>query len=594
MKQYKSRNEVPENEKWDLTHIFKNMKAVELKINNLKKELKELSKQVGFAENSNALQNFLDQYFIFQEEVLSLELYSFLKLDEDATNQESLKLKGKIDNFGNEIEINLAFVIPTLMRISKNKWKQFQKENKNLIKYNNWLMQLQHEKEHSLNAETEELISRLTQTMNSYEDICDTLIDSELDYGFIEGEPLTSSNYRKWIMNENRDIRKKTSEQYFEVLKKHKNTFASLYYNYLKNFNEIAKIRHYKNSQEAALKGSNINEKIIDQLIKTTKDNIKPFHNYLELRKEVLQLDLLHPYDLTIPLAKSKKKYTIEETKEIILKSLSILGVEYTSIIKTAFEDNWIDFANYKGKKSGAYCAHIYNYHPNILMTYNGDLDSISTIIHELGHAANAMLSKKNPSYESNTDMFLVEIASLTNEFLLSDYILKNSEDKQEQLAAIYNNLHLIKNNLFTCIYDAELENDIHNNIFEDNYISAEFLQENMLKHKQEILGNHVVHGENSSVGWTVRTHYFRPFYLFKYATSVCIAASVASKIINKDESFINKYLDFLASGSKKWPLEILSDLGISLETDQVYVDAIKYFDELVNQFRNIYKEVNE
>ena len=451
------------------------------------------------------------------------------------------------------------------------------------------------EKDHVLSSEEEKIITELTSSMNNLDDISSTMLNSIHDYGKVsingEVEEIASNNIRKLLKEREERIRKKVYNSYNKKLDEYSSINAMLLNNYVRLNISLARIRKFNSSWDEKLFNLNLSDKVFTSLRSSVEDNINVLHKYYNLRNKVLGFKE-KSYDINLELTKSNKKYSIEEAQKVLLDALKPLGSDYIKHFKRIFSENHVDYAQYKGKMSGAYSVSLPDKEPRILMSFNNDLDSISTLAHEGGHDVHHLyVMENNDVIYRNVKTIVAEVASLTNECILSNYIVNNSKTKEEKLAGLENIIRVIVSNLFGAVREAKIEQDMYKYVEDGGSISKEYLDDLTTKSLEYYYGKEIKVDKNIKNGWVTRSHYYMFYYLYSYAISISVASYVASKIINKEDNMLEKYIKFLSTGGDVWPKDAFKILGIDLEDKNVYETAIKYFDSLLDSFITIYYE---
>lgn len=595
---FKNREEVPEKYRWDLTAKYKSTKDWKLDFNNLKNEMNSISKyKNNLVDNADNLYNCLELDTNISTKLEKLYVYAYLKHDEDLNNPENTKMFMTIYSLYVEYCKLTSFISPTILKVDNKTILDFMKENKKLNKYKRVLDEIRRYKKYTLSEKIEKIIATLNSANNAQE-VTESLLDSEIKYGSIKVDnknmELTNANYSKFSRSKDRNVRKQASLKRNKSLKQFQNTFALNLTSCLKDINNTCKVRSYDNYFQATMFADKIPENIYHSLLKFVNNNLNTFQRLIEIRKKCLKLDTVYNYDLGVELIpKYDHIYTIEEAQDLVTNVTKILGSEYNEIIKKIFKERWIDYCSYKGKKSGGYQISSYLDNPNILMHYQGKLGDISTIAHESGHAVHSYLSNKyNDELNAEYTIFIAEIASLTNEILLSNYIKKNSNNKKEKISSIYNLIETISDNFYGASLQAEFEYEVSKRIINEEEISYQELNEIFSNLQKKYYGKNLKFSKNSEINWCRITHFFSPFYTYKYATGVTCACYVASNIEN--EEYKEKYLNFLKSGCKKDSLELLEDINIDLTKEETFEHTVKLLNDLMDEFEELYKEVND
>lgn len=596
MQKYNNRKEVPEKYKWDLTSFFKDETDFNNKFEETKKIIEELKEYKDCCKDAKKLYEFLEKDLKAEAICEDLYVYSYLINDQELGNSQSIERKNKVELLCTELETNTSFFAPELLKLSDEEYNNLFNQETKLNEHKSELDKIYREKEHILTESEEKIITTLLNAMNSYDDISSNLLNNEHNYGTITLEDgtkqeIATNNYRALMHNKNRDIRKNVYESFYKVINQYRATNAALLNSYVNMHDKMAKIRHFKNSWESRLFSLNLNDNVFNALINATENNLEALQKYYKLRKKVLKLEELFPYDLSVEIANSDKKYSIEEAQNLILESLKPLGDEYIKKFKKIFDNNYIDYCQYKGKCSGAYSFSTIMQDSRILMSYNEGLEDVSTIAHEGGHNVHHQYIKENnPMQYRNASSIIAEVASLTNECLLSSYLAEHGSTKEEKLTGITNILDVIVSNLYGSVREGKIEQEMYKHVENDNTITKEYMDDLVYNSLKKYYGETVtLNDEYCKNSWVRRSHYYMHFYLYSYAICISVACTVASKILNGDQEMLDNYLKFLSVGSDKWPKEAFDVLGINLENKEVYENAIKYFEELIDKFENIY-----
>ncbi len=595
MNKYKSRKDVPEKYKWDLTDFFKNEEAFDNELDLLKKEIENTDKYVGCTKDSKKLLDYLKFYIELDNRLENLYVYAYLKSDEELGLSENIDRKNKaLMVYSTFINYN-SFFEPELIALSNEDYSKLF-ENIDLLNYKFMLDEIYKNKDHVLTENEEKIVNDLVTAMDNYEDISSNMLNNEHDYGtvLINGIEtlITSTNYRKLLKNNNPKIREEVFSKFREVRNRYSGTSASLLDSYVKASNTLAKIHKFNNAWDRKLFNYNMPESAYNALVSTVEDNYNILHKYFKLYKDTLNLKELHQYDLNLDLASSNKEYSIEEATDLIREVIKPLGSEYLACYNKIIDNHYIDYCEYKGKCSGGYSASTTDHDSRILLSFNDDLDSVSVIAHECGHNVHHQFTKKyNPKQYRGLTTLVSEVVSLTNECLLSNYLAKNGKTKEEKLAGISNIMDVFISNLFGAVREGKLESEFYNYSLENNALTKDYLDSISLKSLKKYYGKEVIidkYGENA---WIGRSHYYANFYLYNYAFCISVASANTARILSGDKKALDNYLKFLSLGSDVHPIDAFKVLGFDLTNSKVYEDAIKYFESLIEEFKKISKE---
>ena len=595
MEKYKSRSDVPDKYKWDLSTFFKNEEDFNNTYKNAVKLNNEISNYKGKIKDSKCLYEFLEKDMKLSILLENMYVYSYLKNDEMLGVSKSIERKSKVEMLIAKHSLNVSFFEPELLKLSNKEYNSLYKNDK-LLKYKAYLDDIYRYKDHILGEKEEQIISSLSSATNHFDDMSSLMLNSLNDYGTIKidgnDEVITTTNYRKLMKNKDRKIRKEIREKLFSVLNRYKELSAMQLNSYVKLNNEINKLKKYDSNFSAKLFSLNMPIEAYDKLVSVVENNTKLYQKYLNIFKDVHNLDKLMPYDLNLDLLKSNKEYSVEEAKEICLNAIKPLGDDYYKKFKKIFDEHYIDFMGYKGKASGGYSFSTSTNNSRILMSYNYDLESVSTIIHEGGHNVHHQFIKDNNiEIYRDAPSITAEIASLTNECLLSNYLMINGKTKEEKLSGIANMIEVINSNLFGAVREGKLEQDFYRYVEDGNTLTGDYLNNITKKSIDKYYGNLVEEDEYSYLSWIRRSHYYMFFYLYAYAFSISVACYVASEILNGNKKVLDSYLKFLKVGSDIYPYDIIKTLGVDLTSSNVYEKALEYYNKLLSDFDRIRKE---
>lgn len=593
MQKYNSRAEVPNEYKWDLTDFFKTEEEFQETYDKTNNLINDLINYQGCTKDVDRLHEYLSKSIEAVALWEDLYVYAYLINDQKLGVTTSIERKNKAEKLSTAYNSNTSFFAPELLELSRNEYDKLIKDPK-IAEFKEMLERIYREKEHILSPNEEIIISELCTSMNHFDDMSSTLLNSEHNYGKIkidnETIPIATNNYRFLMKNKNQDIRKKVYNSFNKVLDQYAATNAFCLNSYISMNDTTAKIRKYKDSWDEKLFSNNLEDQVYKTLVKTTEKRLSSLQKYYSLKRKVLGLPSLHPYDTALDMTESDKEYSIEEAQDLILNAIKVLGSDYTKRFDKIFKERHIDYCQYKGKCSGGYSFSTLTGNSRILMSYNGELDSISTIAHEGGHNVHHQYIKDfNKIQYREVSPLVAEVASLTNECLLSSYIADNAKTKDEKLAGIANILGVISSNLFGAVREGKIEQDMYEYVHNGGTLTEEYLDNLTKKSLKKYYGKEIKIDKYSKNGWITRSHYYMNFYLYNYAICISVASFVASGILKGDKELLNNYINFLKVGSDKWPSEAFKILGVDLNSPKVYEGAIDYFDSLVAKFENIY-----
>lgn len=592
----KKRSEIKEAYTWDLTPIYK---TDELWYEDFEIVSKEVEKVVNFKgkilKSANSLLEYLEFSLQLQRKLYKLYYYAHLKFDQDTTNTFYQEMKGKIDNLiAHEGELD-SFAIPELMQEDYSVIQDYYCNEPKLKEYTFMLEEIYRYKEHILTEKEEAILSAFTNTINNPEETYESLTDSDMKFGFLSDEnndevELTESNYTLFLQSKNRRVRKQAFEQLLNTYGEFKNAISRTFSGNVEVLTTLAKLKKFPNSLESSLFSENINRKVYDNLIDTVSEHLEVCYKYFDLKKQVLGLDDFHLYDQYVELvSNSSKEYSFEEAKNLVLDSLHVLGEDYIEIVNKAFDERWIDVYNNVGKRGGAYSSGFYDTNPYILLNYEGKINDVSTLAHELGHSMHTYFSCKNNPYQySQYEIFVAEVASTVNELLLNFHILNHSNDKEEKKYILSNLMNLFKSTIYRQVMFAEFERDVHQKKEAGEILTHENLSDYYLKLNKKYFGPNVIVDDVIRYEWERIPHFYYNFYVYKYAIGLSCACYIVDGILSHKDQTLEKYKQFLSSGGSDYPINELKIAGIDITNKEVIESAIKMFDTIIEQFKSL------
>lgn len=593
----KTRDEIDKKYKWDLSKIYVSEDEWFCDFEYIKTNANRYLEFKGKLNNAKTIYEFLKFDEEFSKKTDEVYMYAALKFDEDTNNFKYQDLKGKIEKVFTEISTKTAFVVPELLKLSKEDFDRFMNENPSLRMYEYEFKKLLRMKSHILSDSEEELLSSLGKALSNFEDTMSYLRNSDMKFGIIkdsEGNEveLSNLNFAKYIMDDDRNVRKNAFYTLYKEYENLQNTFASSYSGKVNMDNVIALRRGYKDAREAALFDSNIKDTVYDNLIDVLHRNLNIMDDYYALKKEVMGLDELHIYDIYGALVPdSSKTYTFEEAKEIVINTLSILGDNYINDLKKAFDEKWIDVMPSKGKRGGAYSSGSYTTNPYLLLNFNGKFDDVSTLAHELGHSMHSYYSNKNNPYiYHNYKIFVAEVASQVNELILARYLIDHTDDKNEKLAILDSLMELYKGSIVRQTMFAEFEDLIHRKEQEGTVLTSEVLSDEYYKLYKKYSGHNMVCDKEIRYEWEKIPHFYYDFYVYQYATGLAVASLLAENIMKGDKKALNNYLKFLTLGGSMDPIDELKVAGVDMNDPEVIQSAMNTFKGLIEEFKEIYR----
>jgi oligoendopeptidase F len=592
MTTYTSRQDVPSNEKWNLEDIYSDLSKWENDLQLVENMAEKLRQFDGAITDGKSLYQYLKQREELSYTFNHVYAYSMLRVDEDTRDASSQSLLDRAKGLSVKVGASTSFFMPYLLGLDKETLNSFIAEEEGLKYFEEDLYESFRYKTHVLSKEQEEVLSQLGEALSAPSTTFGMINNADIKFGDVtnnngEKVQLTRGMYSKLIEDEDRDKRREAYKAYYKPYVELKNSIASTLSAAIKNNVTMAKIRKYPSALEKGLFGDMVPKEVYENLIKATKENIAPLHRYSEIRKSKLQLDELRQYDMSVPLVQGVKQVIpYEEAYETMIKALAPLGEEYVSILKEFKDARYIDVRETPGKRSGAYNLGIYGVHPFILLNHQDDLDSLFTLAHECGHGVHSKLSSQHqPQITARYSIFVAEVASTVNEVLLINYLLNTEKNLEIRKHLLNHFIDQFKGTFFTQVMFAEFEKITHELAEKGTPLNVEVFNQTYEALFREYNGDTVVFDEEVKFGWSRIPHFYRPFYVYKYATGFASAIHLATRILDGDSETLQSYLTFLRSGSSDYPLELLKKTGVDLTTPKPIENAMKKFSELVEEF---------
>ncbi len=586
------RKDVPKDNKWDLESMYVDTLQWEDDYKRAKEMAKNFEAYKGKVISSsqyfyNTLRDKDELYRITE----NLYVYTHMKLDEDTRDGKSQELADKGLSLYVEVEEKTSFVVPEILTIDPATLDKYFEEIKELNLYKQYIDDIRRQKDHVLSAREESILAQMGEVANSPQKIFSMLNNADLKFPTIKNEDgkdveITHGNFIPLMESKNRDVRKAAFEGLYHTYKGFKNTFAASLSGDLKKNIFNSNIRNYKSSREASLDQNNIPLSVYDNLINSIHNNLDSMYKYMDIRKRALGVEELHMYDLYTPIVRDVDlSISYEEGVEIIRKALNPLGKEYMAVVDEGFNSGWIDVYENRGKRSGAYSSGSYDSKPFILLNYHDTLDNVFTVAHEMGHSIHSYFTRKNQPYVyGNYSIFVAEVASTANEALLMDHMLNNVKDKNEKLYLLNHYLESFRTTVFRQTMFAEFEKMINEYLENGGALTADYLCEAYKKINELYYGPSVVVDDEIGMEWARIPHFYYNYYVFQYATGFSAAVALSQQILKEGTPAVDRYVDFLKSGSSDYPINVLKTAGVDMTTEEPVNKAMELFKKLVDE----------
>lgn len=586
----KDRKDIDVKDTWNLESIYANNELWEEDYAALEKDAAEFAKLKGAIEaDVSKIPAVLDAYYGLHRRLSKLSVYARMRFDQDTTDSTYQTMSAKIGSLGVKIGAASAFVEPEILSYSKEQLEAAEKENERTAYYGRKIEEMLRGQEHTLDAEKEELLAAAGDMAEAPDDIFSVLMNADMKYPDIVLEdgthlPLTNSTYISYMESPDRAVREGAFKTLYGQIASLKNTFAAIYRGNLKQAKFYAQSRKYSSARAMYLADSIVPESVYDNLLSAVHEALPMMYRYVAVRKKVLGVDKLHMYDVYTPIvAAQNQTYEFEQAKQMVLEALKPMGEDYLSHAREGLENRWIDIYPNKGKKGGAYSWGCYDSQPFILLNYTKNLDSVFTLIHEMGHSIHSYYSITAQDYAySDYKIFVAEVASTCNECLLMHDLLKKTTDKEQRKYLLNHYLDSFKGTLFRQTMFAEFEKTAHDYCAQGKPLTAEALSQMYLELNQKYFGPDMEKDEEIAYEWMRIPHFYTPFYVYQYATGYSAAVALSAKILKEGKPAVDAYMSFLKGGESKDPIDLLKMAGVDMTTEKPVADALALFGELV------------
>ncbi len=575
---------------WNLQDLFKSESEFKKAKNEIEDNLKKIGDYKGIL--CDTAENLYNCYLIYEK---TLELfdkvysYGMFKYHLDMANQEGIKKFKEVESIATEFETSTAFIVPEITYADESKIYKFIEDYPNLKKYERDIKDTLEKKKHILTKAEEELLSKYSEVFSASENTFDILTNAEFKFGEIIKEngqsvQLTDATYTNFLKSQNESVRKQAFDLMYKKYSEYINTIAELYLSNVKTTAITSKIRKYNSSLERATDKDDASIKVYEALMEGVNNTLNINHNFISLKRELLKKNDFHMYDLYVnPFEEEKDEITFEEAKKEVLDALQVLGDEYVDKLKEAFNSRWIDVYEKPNKRGGAYSSGVYGVHPFVLMSFTSNKRDVSTIAHELGHSMHSYYSNKEQGIiDAGYTIMVAEVASTVNEILLSEYQIKNEKNPVKKAEIIYELLEMIRATFYRQSMFAEFEKIVHEKIENSEILSSEDLNNIYYELNEKYFGENIFIDQEIKYEWARIPHFYSDFYVYKYATGISAAICIATKILNREEGFVEKYISMLKQGRMKKSIDLLKMVDVDLESFDTYYRTAKYYEQKI------------
>ncbi|MGO2940401.1 MAG: oligoendopeptidase F [Pseudolactococcus laudensis] len=587
----KKREAIDEKYKWDLTTIFATDEAFEVELADVLAALEDARALAGtLTDSAENLLAVTETELALMQRVEKLYVYASMKNDQDTMVSLYQEYQAKVTALYAKFSEVFAFYEPEFMTLSQETFAQFVIDQPKLQTYGHFFEQLFDRKAHVLSSAEEALLAVASEIFGAGAETFEILDNADIVFPTItdaQGHEvqLSHGNYISFMESSNRDVRKAAYQALYSIYEQYQHTYAKTLQTNVKVHNFTAKTRHYQSAREAALSSNHIPEAVYDTLVQAVNDHLPLLHRYINLRADILKIDDLKMYDLYAPLSTKDYKFTYEEAVVKTQETLAIFGSDYLEKVKRSFKENWIDVQENKGKRSGAYSGGSYDTNAFMLLNWQDTLDNLFTLVHEMGHSMHSSFTRESQPYVyGDYSIFLAEIASTTNENILTETLLNDVEDEETRFAVLNHFLDGFRGTVFRQTQFAEFEHAIHEADAAGTVLTSEFLNQLYAELNEKYYGLAASSNPEIQYEWARIPHFYYNYYVFQYATGFAAASALADKIVNGTEQDKTDYLNYLRAGSSDYPLDVIAKAGVDMTSSDYLNAAFAVFEKRLTE----------
>ena len=592
------RTEVPEELKWDLTRVFSSDNDWEQEYTLIKKEVQDLSKlKKDFTKEGHYLYDGLTKILEVGRRLEKVYVYATMSSDVDSSDSHYLGYVAQSQTLASQFEAATSFMNPSILELSQAELKQFMEDEPKLNNYAHMLEQIMQQKPHTLSAQEEKIIADAGDALGTSENTFNVLTNSDMEYGYVEtddGEMVQLSDglYSNLIQSQKREVRKNAFDVMYATYGQFENSLASTLSGVVKQHNYLARVHNYDSARSSALAENHVPTVVYDTLISEVDSHLDLLHDYVALRKQILGLDDLQMWDLYVPLTGTPSlSYTFEQAKAEAKKALVPLGEDYLKQVDYIFNNRVIDVVESQNKVTGAYSGGSYDTDAYELLNWENNIDSLYTLVHETGHSVHSMYTRQTQPYVyGDYPIFVAEIASTTNENILTEYFLDHITDPKTRAFVLNYYLDSFKGTLFRQTQFAEFEQYIHDLDAKGEPLTAGTLDDFYGDLNQRYYGDAVEPGSEIAKEWARIPHFYYNFYVYQYATGFAAATALANNVVHGTSEQREAYINFLKSGSSDYPVEIMKKAGVDMTKPDYLEEAFETFKKRLAEFKDIIK----
>ena len=595
----KQRNEIEEKYTWDLTTIFPTDEAFEAELAQVSEEVKKAASLAGhLLDSADSLLTTTEIQLDLMRRIEKLYSYAHMKNDQDTRVAKYQEYQAKGMTLYSEFGQSFAFYEPEFMAITEEQYQAFLAEQPALQQYQHYFDKLLKKKAHILTQREEELLAGAGEIFGAAGETFAILDNADIVFPMVHDEDgnevqLSHGNYITLVESKNREVRKEAYEALYSVYEQYQHTYAKTLQTNVKVHNYNAKVRKFSSAREAALSADFIPESVYDSLVSAVNKHLPLLQRYIALRAKILGISDLKMYDMYTPLSETDYKFTYEEALAKSEEVLAILGEDYLSRVKTAFSERWIDVHENQGKRSGAYSGGSYDTNAFMLLNWQDTLDNLFTLVHETGHSMHSSYTRETQPYVyGDYSIFLAEIASTTNENILTEKLLEEVEDDATRFAILNHFLDGFRGTVFRQTQFAEFEHAIHKADQEGQVLTSEFLNELYADLNEKYYGLNKEDNPQIQYEWARIPHFYYDYYVFQYSTGFAAASALAEKIVHGSQEDKDKYLDYLKAGNSDYPLNVIKKAGVDMEKEDYLNSAFAVFERRLDEFEALVEKL--
>ena len=593
------RNEINEKDTWDLSTIFETDQKWEEELALLTEDTKEAASLEGhLLDSAESLLNITERYLDLSRRLEKLYVYAHMKNDQDTRVAKYQEYYAKAMTLYSQLDQVFSFYEPEFMAITEEQYQNFLAEEPKLQPYKHFFDKLLQNKEHVLSQREEELLAGAGEIFGAASETFAILDNADIVFPFVQDEDgnevqLSHGVYMRLVESKNREVRRGAYEALYSTYEQYQHTYAKTLQTNVKVQNYRAKVRNYKSAREAALAANFVPESVYDNLVSAVRKHLPLLHRYLSLRSKILGIPDLKMYDVYTPLSSVEYNFTYEEALKKAEEALAVLGEDYLSRVKRAFSERWIDVYENQGKRSGAYSGGSYDTNAFMLLNWQDNLDNLFTLVHETGHSMHSSYTRETQPYVyGDYSIFLAEIASTTNENILTEKLLQEVQDDATRFAILNNFLDGFRGTVFRQTQFAEFEHAIHQADQNGEVLTSEFLNNLYADLNQEYYGLSKEDNPQIQYEWARIPHFYYNYYVYQYSTGFAAASALAEKIVHGSQDDRNRYIDYLKAGKSDYPLNIMRKAGVDMEKEDYLNDAFAVFERRLDEFEALVEKL--